>query len=138
MGHRRTPELLGFESRVGEAGGDGNFGRQRVVELVVELLVDRKRLGVDTRDEWVEPDGKCPEGSGPVGKCPDGKWVPGDVLEGGREGTEGVWPLGGVCGGGEFSLDDAPLRWGFFGGRSGGLHCEVATALPASVSPATG
>ena len=43
-----------------------------------------------------------------------------DDLEG------GVWPLGGVSGGGVFSLEDEPrlprLRWGFFGGRSGGVR----------------
>ena len=85
---RRT--LLLDAPLVGEVGGEGNFGRH--LELVVELLVDLKRLGVDTLDECADPG---------TGICPTG-----DVLDGGREGTDGVCPLGGVWGGGEFSLDD--------------------------------
>ena len=53
------------------------------------------------------------------------------VREGGLDGgMEGVCPLGGVAGGGVFSREDvAGLRWGFFGGLSGGFSCVSVCPL---------
>ena len=52
----------------------------------------------------------------------------GELREGGLDGgTDGVWPLGGVSGGGVFSRDEvACLKCGFFGGLSGGFSCPSA------------
>ena len=113
------PWLLGF--LFGDPGGEGNFGRHLIDDEDEE---ERSSWG-PWHDIGVVPLDDCSD-------CGLGVVIPqfdiltgGELRDGGLDGgTEGVWPLGGVSGGGVFSLDEvACLKWGFFGGLSGGFSC---------------
>ena len=110
------PALLGF--LLGDPGGDGNLG----LLLIEDEVEDDLRSWGPWDDTGVGPLDDCSDCKIGVERPPLDNLTGGELLEGGLDGgTEGVWPLGGVCGGGVFSLEEACLRWGFFGGLSGGL-----------------
>ena len=113
------PTLLGF--LLGDPGGDGNLGR-----LLIEDEVDdeRSRWG-PWLDTGVAPREDCSDCGIGVVTPPLDIFTGGELRDGGLEGgIDGVCPLGGVTGGGVFSLDAVACRkWGFFGGLSGGFSC---------------
>ena len=86
----------------GDPGGDGNLGRH----LTDEEVEDERRSCAPWHDTGVVPRDDCSDCGLGVVTPPFDILAGGELRDGGLEGTEGVCPLGGVSGGGVFSLDE--------------------------------
>ena len=95
------PPLLGF--LFGDPGGDGNLGRH----LTDEEVEDERSSCGPWHDTGVVPRDDCSDCGLGVVTPPFDILDGGELRDGGLEGgTDGVCPLGGVTGGGVFSLDE--------------------------------